>query len=174
MSTDNITPAEADHNPVTVSSVVAVGAAVVAAVAVAFSSILLAVVVGTVSLLLFVLGLLSGYRLAVGVGAGVLFFGLVMGATFGGTGVEVLLVGVVATILAWDVGENAINLGEQVSRTAPTVRAEALHVAASATVGAVGAGLAYATYTTATGGKPLTALFALLLGVLLTAWVVRK
>lgn len=65
---------------------------------------------------------------------GVVLSGLVKGADAAG-----LLAAVALAVVAWDAGEHAISLGEQLGREARTWPVEAMHVATSGLVGASGA-----------------------------------
>ncbi|WP_089872096.1 DUF7519 family protein [Halogranum rubrum] len=71
------------------------------------------------------------------VGASILFVSVLLGGLVSLGPLSTLLVGAVAALLVWDVGEHAIGLGEQLGRTAPTTRVELTHLAASLFVGAV-------------------------------------
>lgn len=110
------------------------------------------------------IGLFVGSRRAVSLGtagllAGVLFAGWAGGAP------ELLVVGSLAGLLAWDVGGNAVDLGDQLGREAPTRRVEAVHAAASLAVGVFSVAIGYGVYLAAAGGQPVTALVFLLAGV---------
>ena len=91
---------------------------------------------------------------------------LLVGAVGSGVAREadslVLLASVVATVVAWDVGEQAINLGEQVGRQAETRGVEIVHGVGVLAVGAVGAGLAVGVERHTVTSVPLAALAALL------------
>lgn len=163
-----------NHAPARLSILLAFGAAFVAALTISLSSVLLAVPIGGIALVLVGLGLVGGYRTPIGLGVGMLFFGLMFTGTFVDAGVEVLLTGTVACILAWDLGENAISVGQQLSRDSPTTRIELTHTLASVGVGVLGAGLVYAVYSLSSGGKPLPALVFMLLGAVVLGWLIRR
>ena len=74
----------------------------------------------------------------------------------------VLLASVVATVVAWDVGEQAINLGEQVGRQAETRGVEIVHGVGALAVGAAAVGLAVGVERYTVTGVPLAGLAALL------------
>ncbi len=109
-------------------------------------------------------GLLVGGRRAVTAGGVALFAAVVFGGV-AGSGPELLLVGLLAAVFAWDVGENAIGLGEQLGRETDTTRVELVHAASTLSVGAVATAVGYGAYRAAGGGQPVTALVFLLLGV---------
>jgi hypothetical protein len=130
-------------------------AAVSSASALAASAIGLVVLAG---------GLLLGARRLVTAG-GVGLFAAVLFGGLAGAGPELLLVGLLAAVFAWDVGENGIGIGEQLGRETNTTRAELVHAASTLLVGVVATALGYGAYQSAGGGRPVTALVFLLLGV---------
>lgn len=154
-----------DRDPAQHSSLVAGFGAVVAFGLSAFYS-WLALAIGAVGLALVLVGLFRGLYTAVTVGA----FGLFVGAVLAGvetTAVGPVLISVTAAVLAWDIGTNAISVGEQLGRAADTRRLEAVHIAASTGVGVVTCSIAYGLYVTGTSDQPLTALFFLLIAAVL-------
>lgn len=92
---------------------------------------------------------------------GVLTSGVVHGATK-----LPLLTATALAVLAWDTGEQAITLGEQVGRGAETLPVELAHGGATALVGGLGVLLASTVYDFGITGIPLVGL-ALLLGAVL-------
>lgn len=95
-------------------------------------------------------------------GGTIAFVGFVVGVTNDATALPVVL-GVTATVVAWDAGGNAISLGRQLGRTADTVRAETLHALTSATVGVAGAVVGIVLFVFGPTRQPVTTLFVLLL-----------
>lgn len=156
---------EATRRPTTIDAGVAAGSAVLAAAAAAYGS-LPAFGATLVGACLLVLGLLYGRRPAVDVAGLALFVG-VLAAGFEGGSVEATLVGTVACVVAWDLGQCAIDLGEQLGREADTARLEAIHVASSVLIGVVTVSVGYALYVVAAGGQPAAALVLLLLAAAL-------
>ncbi|SEP30646.1 hypothetical protein SAMN04487948_14017 [Halogranum amylolyticum] len=71
------------------------------------------------------------------VGSVLLFFSVLLGGLVALGPLSTLLVGAVAALLVWDLGENAVAVGEQLGRNAPTRRLELTHLAASLLVGGV-------------------------------------
>jgi hypothetical protein len=96
---------------------------------------------------------------------------LVAGAR--GAAPEPLLVGLLGAVLAWDVGEHGLGLGEQLGREADTARVEVVHAAASLAVGAGATVVGYGTFLAASGGQPVAALVFLLVGVVGLAAALR-
>jgi len=158
-----------DRAPARASSVVAVGAGVVSLAALAVGGAF-ALVPGVLGLVLVVLAVVGGSRAWLTTGSGFLLLGALFAALASGTALLPLL-GAVAAMVGWDVGENGIGLGEQLGRAARTRHAEFTHASASVLVGLVTVVVGYAVFLTSSGGQPLSALVLLLVGavVLLVA-----
>lgn len=114
----------------------------------------------------------SGSRTLVKLGVGCVFLTVVLAAFFRSAGVTALLGATVASVVAWDAGEHAIGVGEQLGRAATTWRLELVHVAASALVGVAAVAVVHATRTVALGslsfaGFAVTAVALVLLVVAL-------
>lgn len=118
-----------------------------------------------------VAGVLRASRRLVAGGAAVLFLG-VLGGALRGDPLLSLLGGALA-VVAWDVGEHAIGVGEQLGADSPTRRLEVTHAAASAIVGLAAVGVGYGIYTAAWSGLPETALTLFVAGALLLTWALR-
>ena len=159
---------EIDRSPARLSSALAVSAAALAAGTSALTTST-AIAVGVAGLVVVALGVVRGSRRAVTLGATALLVAALVGGLFSGTP-YLLVPGVIATVLAWDFGEQAISVGEQLGREADTTQLEITHAAASTVVG-VGAGaLGYGIYLVSSGGQPVPALvFLLLAAVVLTS-----
>lgn len=119
------------------------------------------------------LGAFRGYPRAITLGATLLVAGVIFGG-IAGAGPESLLVGVVAAVVAWDVGHYGITLGEQLGREARTSRVETVHLAGSLAVGAVTAGVGYGAFVTAAGGLPVASLVFLLVGGVFLVYGLRR
>jgi len=78
-----------------------------------------------------------GSRWLVKIGTGLVLVAVFAAGVVGEPGLTTLLLGVAATVLAWDAGEHAIGIGAQLGRRASTWRIELSHVAASALVGGI-------------------------------------
>lgn len=83
-----------------------------------------------------------------------------------GGGPARLVVAVAAAFVAWDLGEHAITLGEQLGRRAATRRLEFLHAGATVGVATAAAGAAYVVFALSGGGRPVDALVLLLVGAM--------
>lgn len=125
-----------------------------------------ALLVGALGAVILYAGLLRGMTGAVTTGA----FGLFIAAILAGVQrapVLPVLTSVTLAVVAWDIGGNAISIGEQLGRDAETTRIEIVHSVASLTVGVVTAGIGYAIYWVGTGGQPVAAVVFLVLGAVL-------
>lgn len=120
-------------------------------------------------------GLLAGRRGLVTLGSAGQLVGLfIAGAGASNVTTVRVLVGIAAAVVAWDVGQYAVGLGDQIGRTAPTRRAELVHAGTSLTIAAATAGIAYLLFVVAAGNQPTTALVALLCTAVLLVLVLRK
>lgn len=170
--TEEITGVEIDTGPTTTSSMAAIGAAIVAAFTSApFALITLPLGIGAIGMIAWSL-LRGGSRKLVSLGTASLFISILISGGFGAP-LEFLLLSTIATVLAWDIGQNAIGLGEQMGRRAETRRNEITHAAASTFVAFAAGGLGYLIYFTSSGGHPVSALALVLLGVVLLVWAIR-
>lgn len=153
-----------DPGPSDLGTGLTLAAALLAAAALA--PVAVAVATGVAATAVVAVGLRVGSRRVLGAGVAVLVVALLLGGV-AGTPPELLLVAAAATVLAWDVGDTTLTVGEQLGRTARTARLELVHAAASLAVAAVGAALAYAVFRLAGGGRPMLAVVLLLLGATL-------
>ncbi|WP_227355251.1 DUF7519 family protein [Haladaptatus salinisoli] len=155
---------EIDRSPARASQLLAVIAGSVALGASAFvgGSGALA---GLLGLALVALGVVRGSRRGVTVGSFALLCGVLAGGLVSAPA-ELLIPGAMATVLAWDFGEQAINVGEQLGREADTQRLELTHAAASTVVAVSAGGVGYGMYLLGSGGQPMTALVSLLIAAL--------
>ena len=117
-------------------------------------------------------GAAAGRRGTLALGVGLVVTGAAAAGYVAASSLPALLAGA-AALFAWDVGENAISVGEQLGADAPTRDLEVVHASASAAVlgasavaVAVVAGLGF-------GGRPVAALCGLLVGGLALAWTLR-
>ncbi|WP_435077087.1 DUF7519 family protein [Halococcus sp. AFM35] len=158
-----------DESPPRASTAIAVGVAIVGALALAVSGPAFAV--GAVGVVGLGVGLRSVSRAAVTLGTVGLFCGTVLAGLAGGPP-PLLLVATAATIVAWDVAEFAIGLGETVGRAADTRRAELVHAGASGALALAGAGGGLVIYRLAGGGPTLVPI-ALLCGAVVLVIALR-
>lgn len=126
---------------------------------------------GMAGLLALVLGLAplrgSGSRGLLKLGTAGVTVSVLAAGLFMSVPLRTLLVCGAATIVAWDAGEHAINVGEQLGRHAETRRLEAAHGAGSLLVGGVAVGAGTVISGVGSSGLPLPALALLLASVLL-------
>lgn len=163
-----------DHRPTKASSIAAVLAAVIASLTSAPFA-LLAAPLGFGGAVIIAAGLFTGdgNRAWVTIGAAGLFLSVLIAGTFG-TPPELLLFSMAATILAWNFGQNAIGLGDQLGRHSKTRRNEIVHASVSVIVAIVVAGFGYVVFAAAAGGQPLAALGLMLLGAVILTWAIRN
>lgn len=164
---------ELDHQPTIVSSVIAVTAGVLSMAASApFSG--LAIPFGLLGVVFLGVGLfVRGSRQYVSLGVTSLFVGVLIVGILGAATPLMLLVSLVGLMVAWDVGQHAVTIGEQVGRTAPTRRGELIHAAGTSVVGILAAGFAYGTYQLGSQGQPALAVILLVVGVTALVWALR-
>ncbi|KTG09466.1 hypothetical protein AUR64_16965 [Haloprofundus marisrubri] len=111
----------------------------------------------------------SGSRGLLKAGAALLFLTVLVSGLLDPETLEPLLVGTVATVLVYDLGEQAINVGEQLGRSAETKSLEATHAAGSVGVGVLTVFLGGEIATLGSGGLSLSALVLVVVAVLLLA-----
>lgn len=167
-------PVEVDRSPARLSSALAAAAAAIA-VATLAPLATLALLLGSGGFVVFVIGLFaSGSRGVLWLGTAGIVAGALTAGAVAGVPPALLLTSVVAAVLAWDIGQNAISVGRQLGRDAPTWRAELVHAAASTVVAVLLAGTAYAVFRAGTGGQPVLALLLLLAAGVLLTWALRS
>lgn len=162
---------EIDRSPAYHSSVASIALALVGATSLSLGSIEggAAALVGA---LVLGGGLWIGRRRIVTLGALIVGLGIAVAGVLG-AGPEPLLLAGFSTVLAWDLGETAIDLGETVGRDAPTLRLEAVHAAGSVSAGALTIVVGYGTFLAVGGGQPVTALVLLLFGAVVIVSALR-
>lgn len=109
-------------------------------------------------------------RSLVSAGTGLILLGVFVSGLLYDASVVALLAGTAAVVVAWDCGEQAINLGEQVGREARTWPVELVHGAGGVVVGGTAVILAVVVEGVGVSGLPLAGLSVLLgAGVVLSA-----
>ncbi len=176
MSMDNLNAAapavEVEHSPTRVSSILAVVAAFLAVISSGLLSVL-ALLFGFIGLVGVAAGLfVMESKRAVLISTGLIFVAVLMSGVQGNTP-PFLIFSAIATILAFDLGQNAFSVGTQMSDTTRTQRGELVHAAASLIVGVVVAIFAYVIYLVGPGGRPASGLVFILLAAVLLVWAIR-
>lgn len=160
-----------DRSPTRVASAVAIlGAVLTVGVTGLYSWFTLGFGVAGVALLAVGLGI--GRQALVTLGGACLFAGVLV-AGIDGAPPAALLLGAVATVLAWDSASTALGLGAQLGRETATRRIELAHATATALVGGAGAVVAFGIYSLVTGEASPTAIFLFVLAVVLIASALR-
>ncbi|WP_455583668.1 DUF7519 family protein [Halogeometricum borinquense] len=119
---------------------------------------------GILGLVLLAVGLFRASPKTFAVGTGLLFVGVVVAGILGMASVYLLLAAFLV-VIAWTVGQNGFSIGAEVGTDAPTLRIELVHLVSSMAILVVGASVGFGVFLTATGGQPVLALVALLVGV---------
>lgn len=96
-----------------------------------------------------------------------LFAGVLVTGVFQGTEPTMMLAATVACVVAWDAGEQAINLGEHVGTASTAWSAELAHIAGTILVGIGAIVVTLAIHSLDVTGIPLSGLLALLMAALL-------
>jgi len=110
-----------------------------------------------------------GSRRLVKAGTALVFLSVLAAAVVRKPALAPLLTGGVATVLAWDLGENAIGIGAQLGRRAETTQVELAHGLGSVAVGAAAFVTGRAVDGVGTPGLPLDVFALLLIGLVLLA-----
>lgn len=107
-------------------------------------------------------------------GTALVLVGALVTGAYGAVPSELMVVGVGATLLAWDVGQHGIVIGEQLGRDARTDRNLQVHAATGVvTIGIVSA-IAYVSFRLAGSGRPAPAVTVVVIGLVIAAWVFRS
>ena len=138
---------------------------------------LLVVVPAFIGLFALVSGLLpvrgEGSRVMVKLGAGGVFVGVVLAGFFQRASLFLLFVLTIGTVLAWDAGEHAVGVGQQVGRRASTWRLELTHLFGTALVGICGWVLLQVVRRFTSGGLSLTSFALVFVAVVLLTVALR-
>lgn len=161
-----------DRAPARASAALAVGAGMVTTITVGpYTSYALA---GCgIGLAILAVGLVLSRQAVVTAGSGALVVGTILAGLLGAPP-PATLVGVTISILAWDFATNALEVGEQLGRETPTLRLELVHATASSLVGFVVVAVGYLVYESTTPGQPRSAVFGLLVAVLVLLAALRR
>jgi uncharacterized membrane protein YbaN (DUF454 family) len=163
-------PVEVDRGPARLSSALATIAALLAVLTSAPLSVL-AVLLGGVGFVVLAVALFArGSRRLLWLGTVSIFGGALDAGARAAAPPALVLTSVAAVLLAWDVGQNAISVGEQLGRGAETWRAELVHAAVSTVVAVLVAVAAYAVFGLGVGSPPVLAVLLFVGASLLLTW----
>lgn len=164
---------EIEHAPPRLAQIVAVSAALIG-VGLTAPFTVLAIPFGVAGFALVAASVLSLYsRGWLTAGVGMMLLGALISGAAGALPAELMLVGVGATLIAWDAGQHGIVLGKQLGRQAPSQRNQIVHTASTAIViGAVSA-FAYVVFLIGAAGRPESAVAMAVIGLVVLAWTLR-
>lgn len=168
---EDVTPVEVTHSPATASAVMATAAAVLAVLTSATA--IPALGIAGFGLIGLAAGLFAiDSERAAAIGTAIVFLGVVLSGVYGNS-TPMLVAGALATVLAFDLSQNAFSVGNQLSAQTDTTRGELVHAAASLAVGILIVGLAYGIYLAGLQGLTYGSLAFLLFGGLVLMWAIR-
>lgn len=159
-----------DRRPGRTSVAFAIAAA---AVATPLLGLRIAVPVHLLGPSMLVAGAVLGRRHLLDYGAVVTMATIALGGTVVTPPPERIVLAAVVTIVAWDVGQYGITIGDQLGRGAATARIEFVHAALTATVGLAAAAVGYAAYLLIDAEGSALAVALLLAGILALATALR-
>lgn len=171
---DEPTYVEVDHAPPRQSQIMTVAAALIgAALTAPFSA--LSIPFGISGLIIVIISVFVKYsRSWLTIGVAMILAGALISGLYGVVPAEVFIVGVGATIIAWDAGQHGIVIGNQIGRQAPIQRSLFIHVAATTLVIGLIGGLVYAIFLVGGTGRPSPAVAMTIIGVIILGWVLRS
>lgn len=168
------TPVAVEHAPPRESQGIALGAAVVGA-ALTTPFALLALPFGLAGVVVFAGGLIvTNSRGWLTIGTALVLIGTILTGAYGAVPAELMLVGVTATVLAWDVGQHGIGLGQQLGADTRIRRALFVHTAISTVVLGSISTVVYLISLVGPGGRPAPAVAVAVIGIVAAAWMLRN
>lgn len=171
--TEELPTMRPSHRPARVSTTISI---ILGLMAVALSVIfvpLFTLPIAGAGIAALAVGLMAGTRKLVDIGAMLLLLAVIVSG-LGGAPAELLLAASLMVVLSWDTGENAIGVGEQLSREASTTKLELVHVSVMTVVGIVASGVGYGAYRIAVGGQPVSVLLFAVLSIVVLGWALRR
>lgn len=170
---DERLPIDVDHAPPRLSQGIALVAISIGALLTTVFS-MLALPFGIAGVALIAGSLFTTYsRTWLTVGTALVLVGAIVTGAYGAVSPELMLVGVGATVLAWDVGQHGIVLGEQLGRRTRSTRNLVVHTTSTTVVIGFISAMGYLGYVIAGGGRHASAVAVAILGLILIAWVFR-
>ena len=149
--------------------------AVLGALVVVVASFLGSTTAGAITVpgfVLIVIGVRTGRRMTITVGTVFLLAGTLAAGVFEAPPASVV-VAAIGTVLAWDMGRLAIDMGHQLGTVPTGVRSATVHAVGTTLVGAISAGVGYGVYRGTTSGQPAFAVVFLLISVVLLVYVME-
>lgn len=108
------------------------------------------------------------------IGTALMFSGVLISGAFGVLPAEIILLSVASIIVAWDAGQHAISLGNQIGRSSQSHRNQLVHTAATVLGITIASGALFTVYVIGGDGYPAPAVGVIIVGIVVAAWVLRK
>lgn len=115
----------------------------------------------------------SHSRAWLSLGTALILLGAIVSGAYGAVPPELMLVGIGATILGWDIGQHGIVIGNQLGRKTKSRRNQLVHMAISSVVIAFISTTAYAGYLFGGSGRHAASVVIVILGIVLLTWTFR-
>lgn len=161
------------HAPPRLAQVISIVAALIG-VALTIPFTILAIPFGVAGFILVAASVFSLYsRRWLTAGIGMILFGALITGSYGSLPAELLLVGVGATLIAWDAGQHGVLLGNQLGRQAPSQRNQIVHVTSSALMIGIVSMFTYGIFLVGAAGRPEPAVALAVIGLVVLIWTQR-
>lgn len=167
-------PIEITHAPPRLSQLIAAGGIVLGTV-LTIPFAFLAIPFGLSGLALFLASLFKVHsRGWLSVGTALVLVGALLPGAYGAIQPELLLLAVGSTVLAWDLGQHGISIGDQLGRDTKSYRLQLVHAAISAFVIGFISFVGYFVYLLMGTGRPAPAVVLIVMGIVLFTWMYRS
>lgn len=107
-------------------------------------------------------------------GVGLALLGTIITGAYGALPPALMLVAVSALLIAWDVGQHGLSIGQQLGRDTRTSRLELVHAGVTTLAIAVVDIVAFAVFQFAGGGRPASAVTLVVIGAIVLIWTLRR
>lgn len=174
VDTEEGEPVDVEHAPPRLSQILSTSAALAGAgLTVPFALLAIPFGLSGVAMIAFSLFVVHS-RGWLSVGTALILVGTIISGAYGALTPELMLVGVASTVIAWDLGQHGISIGEQLGRKTQSKRLQLVHTATSAVVIGLVSFIAYFVFLFSGDGRPGPAVALIVLGIVVMAWMFRS